>query len=157
MPKHHRLLYLFSPKHGWYWSLEMQCVLYSKTWLILKSWNAVCTILCQAESVNNKAHYMVTAWSHHGIWLTDALHRFTRGVYQSVRWRDGTRLLLLFVENWICWKIWTRPETSWIIQNLNNTGSNYWGFSVLLSWSDLYCFLFCFFLLLASSLVFICL
>ena len=46
-------------KHSWYWS-----------------WNAVRTILRQTGSVNNKAHYMVTVLSHHGIWLADTLHRF---------------------------------------------------------------------------------
>ena len=68
-------------------------IIYSKTWLILKSQNVVRTIFCQTESFNNKAHDMVTASSHHGIWLADALHRFGRGVHQPIRYRDETGLL----------------------------------------------------------------
>ena len=39
-------------------------------------------LYCQAESINNNAHGMVTASSHHGIWLSDALHVRVCGVRQ---------------------------------------------------------------------------
>ena len=49
-------------------------------------------------SVNNKSQDVVTASSHHGIWLADVHHSFGRGVHQPIRHHDET-MLLSYLDN----------------------------------------------------------